>query len=210
MTRMTCRKQASGVRRHSGKCDWERRWILWQWWPDVRDSRETEFVKTDTLCIERQASDLSVRALTWYWYWIVLVSVSLLSSCLWAKQIPRCSVQAQEAEQLCYRQNHHCSSACVMICHDMPWYAMICCRMLWRHLGPWQMTTDSAMLYTQKVLEHACPLAEIPGIESPEFERPRDCKRGRCTNMCSMLQNRNSLSVAECWSMLVFLNIYHI
>jgi len=47
-----------------------------------------------------------------------------------------------------------------------------------RHLGPWQMTTDSAMLYTQKVLEHACPLAEIPGIESPEFERPREAKRG--------------------------------
>ncbi|CAK9106918.1 unnamed protein product [Durusdinium trenchii] len=42
-----------------------------------------------------------------------------------------------------------------------------------RHLGPWQMTTDSAMLYTQKVLESACPLAEIPGIESPEFERSR-------------------------------------
>lgn len=32
--------------------------------------------------------------------------------------------------------------------------------------------------YISQVLEHACPLAEIPGIESPEFERPRDAKRG--------------------------------
>lgn len=32
--------------------------------------------------------------------------------------------------------------------------------------------------YISQVLEHACPLAEIPGIESPEFERPREAKRG--------------------------------
>ncbi|CAJ1364931.1 unnamed protein product [Effrenium voratum] len=57
-----------------------------------------------------------------------------------------------------------------------------------RHLGPWQMTTDTAVLYTQKVLEHACPLAEIPGIESPEFERPKekDGRRGddACDSVC--------------------------
>ncbi|CAE7204667.1 SFM1 [Symbiodinium natans] len=45
-----------------------------------------------------------------------------------------------------------------------------------RHLGPMQMTTDTAVLVAQKVLERACPLAEIPFLDSPEFERPGDGK----------------------------------
>ncbi|CAE7445645.1 SFM1 [Symbiodinium sp. CCMP2456] len=40
-----------------------------------------------------------------------------------------------------------------------------------RHLGPMQMTTDTAVLVSQKVLERACPLAEIPFLDSPEFQR---------------------------------------
>ncbi|CAE7237407.1 SFM1 [Symbiodinium sp. CCMP2592] len=39
------------------------------------------------------------------------------------------------------------------------------------HLGPMQMTTDTAVLVSQKVLERACPLAEIPFLDSPEFQR---------------------------------------
>merc|ERR1712061_981919 len=41
-----------------------------------------------------------------------------------------------------------------------------------RHLGPMQMTTDTAVLVTQRVLESACPLAEIPFLDNPEFGRP--------------------------------------
>merc|ERR1712226_906731 len=39
-----------------------------------------------------------------------------------------------------------------------------------RHLGPMQMTTDTAVLVSHMVLEEARPLAEIPFIDSPEIE----------------------------------------
>lgn len=38
-----------------------------------------------------------------------------------------------------------------------------------RHLGPLQMTTDTAVLVSHLVLEEARPLAEIPFIDSPEI-----------------------------------------
>jgi len=38
-----------------------------------------------------------------------------------------------------------------------------------RHLGPMQMTTDTAVLVTHMVLEEARPLAEIPFLDSPEI-----------------------------------------
>lgn len=38
-----------------------------------------------------------------------------------------------------------------------------------RHLGPMQMTTDTALLVTRMVLEQRLPLAEIPFIDSPEI-----------------------------------------
>ncbi|CAE8643603.1 unnamed protein product [Polarella glacialis] len=38
-----------------------------------------------------------------------------------------------------------------------------------RHLGPMQMTTDTAVLVSQLVLETASPLAQIPFIDCPEF-----------------------------------------
>merc|ERR1719359_648969 len=39
-----------------------------------------------------------------------------------------------------------------------------------RHLGPMQMTTDTAVLVSKMVLEEARPLAEIPYLDSPEIE----------------------------------------
>lgn len=38
-----------------------------------------------------------------------------------------------------------------------------------RHLGPMQMTTDTAVLVSHMVLEEARPLAEIPFLDSPEM-----------------------------------------
>jgi len=38
-----------------------------------------------------------------------------------------------------------------------------------RHLGPMQMTTDTAVLVCNMVLEEARPLAEIPWLDSPEI-----------------------------------------
>merc|ERR1712113_504869 len=38
-----------------------------------------------------------------------------------------------------------------------------------RHLGPMQMTTDTAVLFSRLVLEEARPLAEIPFLDSPEI-----------------------------------------
>merc|ERR1712129_250292 len=38
-----------------------------------------------------------------------------------------------------------------------------------RHLGPMQMTTDTAVLVSSLVLEDARPLAEIPFLDSPEI-----------------------------------------
>eukprot|EP00928_Gymnodinium_smaydae_P087031 TRINITY_DN71390_c0_g1_i1.p1 TRINITY_DN71390_c0_g1~~TRINITY_DN71390_c0_g1_i1.p1 ORF type:complete len:264 (-),score=77.64 TRINITY_DN71390_c0_g1_i1:68-859(-) len=38
-----------------------------------------------------------------------------------------------------------------------------------RHLGPMQMTTDTAVLVTRLVLEEARPLAELPFLDSPEI-----------------------------------------
>jgi len=38
-----------------------------------------------------------------------------------------------------------------------------------RHLGPMQMTTDTAVLVCHMVLEEARPLAEIPWLDSPEI-----------------------------------------
>mmetsp|Transcript_80431 Transcript_80431/g.239637 ORF Transcript_80431/g.239637 Transcript_80431/m.239637 type:complete len:263 (+) Transcript_80431:56-844(+) len=38
-----------------------------------------------------------------------------------------------------------------------------------RHLGPMQMTTDTAVLVCNMVLEEARPLAEIPFLDSPEI-----------------------------------------
>jgi len=38
-----------------------------------------------------------------------------------------------------------------------------------RHLGPMQMTTDTAVLVCNLVLEEARPLAEIPFLDSPEI-----------------------------------------
>merc|ERR1711948_98184 len=38
-----------------------------------------------------------------------------------------------------------------------------------RHLGPMQMTTDTAILVSKMVLEEARPLAEIPFVDSPEI-----------------------------------------
>ena len=48
--------------------------------------------------------------------------------------------------------------------------------------------------YISQVLEHACPLAEIPGIESPEFERPREAKRGPG----EVLKNHGELAFLGC------------
>uniref|UniRef100_A0A7S1W6C0 Uncharacterized protein n=1 Tax=Alexandrium catenella TaxID=2925 RepID=A0A7S1W6C0_ALECA len=54
-----------------------------------------------------------------------------------------------------------------------------------RHLGPMQMTTDTAVLVCNLVLEDARPLAEIPFLDSPEIGASGDTKAGasECTCM---------------------------
>eukprot|EP00930_Biecheleria_cincta_P049860 TRINITY_DN35061_c0_g1_i1.p1 TRINITY_DN35061_c0_g1~~TRINITY_DN35061_c0_g1_i1.p1 ORF type:complete len:276 (+),score=52.01 TRINITY_DN35061_c0_g1_i1:47-829(+) len=53
-----------------------------------------------------------------------------------------------------------------------------------RHLGPMQMTTDTAVLVSHRVLEAACPLAEIPFLDSPEFEQTGQDGQGTKDSVC--------------------------
>ncbi len=39
-----------------------------------------------------------------------------------------------------------------------------------RHLGQWQMTTDTALLVSKLVVEHGIPLEEIPYVDEPEVD----------------------------------------
>eukprot|EP00451_Oxyrrhis_marina_P013478 CAMPEP_0204328166 /NCGR_PEP_ID=MMETSP0469-20131031/13167_1 /ASSEMBLY_ACC=CAM_ASM_000384 /TAXON_ID=2969 /ORGANISM="Oxyrrhis marina" /LENGTH=193 /DNA_ID=CAMNT_0051310519 /DNA_START=1 /DNA_END=582 /DNA_ORIENTATION=- len=48
-----------------------------------------------------------------------------------------------------------------------------------RHLGPLQMTTDTALLTSFRVLDQGLTLQEIPFVDEPEI----DCGEGACTEM---------------------------
>lgn len=52
-----------------------------------------------------------------------------------------------------------------------------------RHLGPLQMTTDTAVLVCQRVIEQACPLAEIPFLDSPEIGETKEGDGEDCVCM---------------------------
>ncbi|CAE8599383.1 unnamed protein product, partial [Polarella glacialis] len=53
-----------------------------------------------------------------------------------------------------------------------------------RHLGPMQMTTDTAVLVSQLVLETASPLAQIPFIDCPEFVDDKAGGGGPSSSVC--------------------------
>jgi len=53
-----------------------------------------------------------------------------------------------------------------------------------RHLGPMQMTTDTAVLTTKMILEEARPLAEIPFVDCPEIANPDAAAEGMEDTVC--------------------------
>merc|ERR1712226_721320 len=57
-----------------------------------------------------------------------------------------------------------------------------------RHLGPMQMTTDTAVLVSKMVLEEARPLAEIPYLDSPEIQEAEEggTAKGGCSESVCM------------------------